>query len=177
MSDYLDDEEKIMDEQLQEPSTLSSAIFKKPISDLETPPVIETLKITASIKDAIELMQSVKMGSVIIVDNNEKLVGIVTERDILIKVVGIITDLKGKSISEIMTPNPITLFETDMIAYCINSMHVGGYRHVPIVNKDNKPIALISIRDIVSYVMDHFPEEIINLPEEPFRGKSKIESA
>ena len=43
-------------------------------------------------------------------------------------------------------------------------MHVGGFRHVPILNDSRKPIGLISISDIISTIADYFSREIINLP-------------
>ncbi len=136
---------------------MSSEILNKPLSYMATPIIVETLNVTASMADATNLMRSRKMGSVVITDDQNKLVGIITERDILMKVVGIITDLKGKSISEIMTKNPICLQKNDSISNCIKIMHTGGLRHIPIVNDQNEPITLISIKDIVSYIMDHFP--------------------
>ena len=43
-------------------------------------------------------------------------------------------------------------------------MHIGGCRHVPIVDDDLKPVGLISISDIITTIADYFSREIINLP-------------
>ena len=68
------------------------------------------------------------------------------------------------TVDEHMTPDPEFLTDEDPIAYALNKMHVGGFRHVPIVNDDMSPTGLISISDIISTIADYFSMEIINLP-------------
>ena len=63
-----------------------------------------------------------------------------------------------------MTENPEYLSPEDPLAYALNKMHIGGFRHVPIVDDDLKPIGLISISDIITTIADYFSREIINLP-------------
>ena len=46
-------------------------------------------------------------------------------------------------------------------------MSVGGYRHVPIVDRENKPIGIVSVKDVVNFIVEHYPQEILNLPPEP----------
>jgi len=48
-------------------------------------------------------------------------------------------------------------------------MSVGGYRHVPLVDPDGHPVGILSVKDIVDYLTEHFPREILNLPPEPGR--------
>ena len=98
-----------------------------------------------------------------IVDNH-KLIGILTERDILLKVTGNSFDLNLVTVDEIMTENPDTLSPENPLAYALNKMHVGGFRHVPIVDDDRKPVGLVSISNIISTIADYFSREIINLP-------------
>ena len=63
-----------------------------------------------------------------------------------------------------MTKDPEFLSKEDPIAYALNKMHVGGFRHVPILNDSLVPVGLISINDIISTIADYFSREIINLP-------------
>jgi CBS domain-containing protein len=117
-----------------------------------------------------------KIGSVVVTKDG-KIEGIITERDILMKVIGILDDWKSTSVEKIMTPHPQILMPEDEVAYVLNNMHVGGYRHVPIVNEDEEPVSMISIKDVVSWLLDHFPVEIINLTGEPYRGPVSREGA
>ncbi|MGH2575518.1 MAG: CBS domain-containing protein, partial [Ignavibacteria bacterium] len=59
---------------------------------------------------------------------------------------------------------PETLNYSDSIANALNLMSIGGYRHIPIVDNENRPAGVISIKDIVNFIVDHFHDEILNLP-------------
>lgn len=174
LEDYLEEEESIMEEQ-DEGVLVDPAIFQKTISNLKMP-IPQIIDINASVGDVLNIMQQNKIGSVIITSDN-RLAGIVTERDILLKVAGIITDLDNTSVVEIMTPDPTTLRLEDQIAYVMHNMHVGGYRHVPIVNKDDEPISIVSIKDVLSFILDQFPSEVTNMAGEPYRGPVSREGA
>lgn len=176
VDDMIEEEMQIAGEQDGAHSkTLSSKTFEEPLEELRMPPCV-SVDTTASIAEVIGLMQKKKIGSVLVVDGGA-LTGIVTERDILMKVVGVIKDFEGTTVADIMTHDPLALMPGDMIAYVMNNMHVGGYRHVPIVNKDREPISIISIKDVMSFILDHFPEEITNITGEPYRGPISREGA
>ena len=121
-------------------------------------------------------MQQKKIGSVLITKKG-KLAGIITERDILNKVIGKMDDFKTRPVTDAMTPNPLRLMPGDMIAYVMNNMHVGGYRHVPIVNEKDEPISIISIKDVMTFILDYFPEDVTNTVGEPYRGPAHREGA
>jgi CBS domain-containing protein len=44
---------------------------------------------------------------------------------------------------------------------------VGGFRHVPLVDSDGRPVGILSVKDIVDYLAEHFPREVLNIPPEP----------
>ena len=52
------------------------------------------------------------------------------------------------------------------VAYALNKMIVGGFRHVPVVDDEHRPAFVISVRDIVSFLVEAFPREVLNLPAE-----------
>jgi CBS domain-containing protein len=49
-------------------------------------------------------------------------------------------------------------------------MHVGGYRHVPLVDEAGRPVGVISVKDIVSFLVELFPAAVLNLPPDPRRA-------
>lgn len=165
--DHIDDEVRINAER-ERVTTLDSAIFKLPISYLLMPPAV-ALDVGATIGEAVALMQAKKIGSVLITRRG-KLAGIITERDILNKVIGKMADFKIRPVADAMTPDPLRLRPEDMIAYVMNNMHVGGYRHVPVVNERDEPISIISIKDVMTFILDYFPEDVVNIVGEPHRG-------
>tara|TARA_Y100000591_G_scaffold244816_1_gene215728 strand:- start:141 stop:569 length:429 start_codon:yes stop_codon:yes gene_type:complete len=133
-----------------------------PISnfDLRDPLIIE---LGTSLENVLETMQKTKYNCVLTL-SDEKLNGILTERDILLKVTGKGYDLQLTTIDEFITPNPEYVSPEDPLAYALNKMYVGGFRNVPVVNDEMYPVGIISISDIISTIADYFQNEIINLP-------------
>lgn len=105
---------------------------------------------TDTVGDVLQLMTKAKIGCVMIVEG-ETLVGIFSERDALMKINTEVSKLASKPVSMFMTPNPITLEAKHKIAFALHKMHVGGYRHVPILSA-GKLAGVISIRDILNYL-------------------------
>ena len=146
-----------------EESEMSEAVkIQDPISSLglEPPLVVE---LGTNMKNALNSLQQEKQNCLLVTYNN-KLKGILTERDILLKVTGKGFDLDLVTVDEFMTEDPEFLSPEDPLAYALNKMHIGGFRHVPIVDDLMKPVGLISISNIISTIADYFSMEIINLP-------------
>ena len=72
-----------------------------------------------------------------------------------------------------MTVDPETLSIHTTVAYVLNKMAVGGYRHVPVVDDEFRPAYVIAVRDVVSFLVDAFPREVLNLPTEPGRPSTR----
>jgi CBS domain-containing protein len=122
---------------------------------------------TATLEEAVATMQKQHIGCVLIVGEDGKLTGIFSERDLLNRVTGKTADLKKARVRDFMTPKPETLGPEDRIAWAMNRMHIGGYRHVPIVDRDGRPIGMLSIKDIVDFIVELFPAAVLNLPPDP----------
>lgn len=105
--------------------------------------------------EVINLMQEGQFGCVLVVDNRDQLVGIVTERDLLVKIMGKQIDPADVIVDAIMTPSPECLRPTDTVAFALNLMQLGHYRHIPLVIRDDKdkyPVSVVSIKDILNHV-------------------------
>jgi len=100
-----------------------------------------------------------------------RLVGILTERDLLLKMEN--ADLDAP-VSRLMTPDPETLELDDPIVWALNRMSVGGYRHVPLVDRDGRPVGILSVKDIVHYIVALFPNEVLTLPPDPQRSDAAV---
>ena len=109
------------------------------------------------VKEVLQMMAKKSIGCVFIVDGDE-LQGVFSERDALMRL-GAEASLLGKRpISEFMTSSPCSLGSRDKIAFALQKMDVGGYRHVPITT-DGTLTGVISIRDILSYMTEHITAE------------------
>ncbi len=170
----LDDELSIMYTEGSQAKALDSSTFKKPIRNIRVKRPL-TLSPDKTVAEAVEMMQKNRVGCLVVVEK-EKMVGIFTERDVLLKVVGKkgVEDMK---LREVMTPKVEGFEPDDSVAHVLNAMHVGGYRHVPVVDEKGKPVAVISIKDIVGFLIEHFSEDILNLPPAPMRKTEQREGA
>jgi CBS domain-containing protein len=155
------------DDAYEDRQKLRGAILTEEIASLG-PQAPITVRPGATVHDAVAVMNEKKCGCVCVTEN-DRLVGIFTERDVLTKVVGRGLDPKKVVVGELMTRNPETLTARDKIAFALNKMHVGGYRHVPLVEK-GKLTGVISIRDIAEFVVALFPDGVLNVPPEPSLG-------
>jgi CBS domain-containing protein len=121
---------------------------------------------TAPLREAVWIMREHHVGCVLVVDHG-RLVGILTERDLLLKVEDAAL---SKPVAEFMTSEPETLHPDDPIVWALNRMSVGGYRHVPLVDGDGRPVGIVSVKDIVHYIVAFFPNEVLTLPPDPNRA-------
>ena len=63
-----------------------------------------------------------------------------------------------------MHEDPESLPTSAPVAWVLNKMSVGGFRHVPVVDPEGRLAFVVSVRDVVQFLVDHFPAEIMNLP-------------
>lgn len=139
-------------------------MLETPLSELKRAPAV-TVAADATVARAAELMRKKKVSAVL-VKKGAKLLGIFTERDLVSRAMAAKAWTRAP-VKRFMTPSPETLKLSDPVAYALNKMSVGRFRHVPLVGKDGKPAGVISIRDIVDFIVELCPEEILNLPSQP----------
>jgi CBS domain-containing protein len=121
------------------------------------------------VREAVRLMHDNHVGCVLVVVD-QKLCGIFTERDLLKRVVAGDLDARSTPVGQVMTADPDALRLEDGIAYALNLMSVGGYRNIPIVDSEGKPLCVVAMKDIVGFIVDLFPEGVLNLPPDPWHG-------
>ena len=115
------------------------------VSDImEVPPVTVTEETT--IDDAAKLMWEKNVGSVIVVDKGEIMRGIVTEKDVVFSVSKLMTG-KGIPVSSIMSRTHLRASPREGIATAVEKMRKAGVRHLPVVDRDNRALGMISMRD------------------------------
>jgi len=148
----------------REEHELGQSILEATIRDLEPRPPV-TVRPTTTIRTAVRLMLERKIGAVV-VERDRRAAGIFSERDVMRRVVATGIDL-DRAVEEVMTPDPETLGLDDGIAFALNRMSVGGYRHLPIVDEEGRVAAVLSLRDVVDYIVSLLPTRVINIPPVP----------
>ncbi len=143
------------------PRNLDNRALLSPIKSLKYPRHPLSVAPGEPVRRALDLMSSKNIGAVLVVDGG-KVVGIFSERDALKK--GLYREGVDRPIREFMTPDPDCLTPEDPIAFAMNRMGVGGYRHVPLVDDERRPVGMLVMRDVVRYILQYFPAEALNVP-------------
>jgi len=165
IQEHLDDEFEIAEERLRAEDQDTLAL-QQPIGKvLDLAPLV-SVSPDITVAEAVKTMATRRVGCLVVTEN-EKLVGLFTERDVLCKVsADPATDDKA-SISQLMTKNPDTLNIDSPLVFALHRMSVGGYRHVPLLDQQQRPVAIVSMRDIVDHLVALHPNQVHNLPDEP----------
>jgi len=147
-----------------EEQRLGEKILGAALRALNPKPAV-TIPESTPIEDAVKLMLEHKIGAVLITKDAGP-IGIFTERDVLLRLaLGEVE--KSRPVSEVMTPDPETLRLDDGIAFALNRMVERGYRHIPIVDDEGCALGVLSVREVVAYVVSLMPGRVLNLPPEP----------
>lgn len=168
MYEGLDDELRQMDERERESRLVVEGVqLDDPISSL----ALQNLTVaqtSTSLREGHTMMVKNHVGCLLIVED-EKLVGILTERDIISRFVGKGLIMEEVPVDQFMTANPNTLHMDDPIAFALNRMYDRGYRHVPVLDDEKKPVGFVSSRDIINHIGKSLEKEVLNLPPLPRR--------
>jgi CBS domain-containing protein len=148
---------------------IERALIHEPISSLQLKTAI-TVPLDATLAEAVRTLQQNHIGCVLVLDASGGLAGIFTERDLLTRVAGQAHDWDREPISGFMTSGPETLRPEDPIAWALNYMHLGGYRHVPLLDDVGRLAGVVSVKDIVDHIVELFPAAVLNLPPKPPRA-------
>jgi CBS domain-containing protein len=138
--------------------------------ELQPPLVLEG---TTSVGGVIREMQDGHLGYALVTENN-RLIGIFTERDVLQSVLGNEAVL-AQPVSEYMTPDPVCVDSKDPIRQVVRLMHQGGYRQIPIVDASGQIAGCVRHKDIAEYLVNHFAGHVLNLPPDPEQVARKPE--
>jgi CBS domain-containing protein len=106
------------------------------------------------IGEVLKAMVADRLGCAVVTDVHRRLLGIFTERDALMRLNTDAARMADKPVSTVMTADPATLKARDKIVYAIHRMNVGGFRHIPILDDDDKLVGVISIRGILAYLTE-----------------------
>ncbi len=118
-----------------------------------------------TVADTTALMRRHDVGCVLVC-RGEQLLGLFTERDLMRRVLAAGQPL-GIPVGTCMTPDPVVVHPKDPIGVAVRLMEEGGYRHLPVVDHQGRPVGMLSVKRIVHYLVEHFPATIYNLPPNP----------
>jgi CBS domain-containing protein len=112
--------------------------------------------------------------SVFVTTPDGRLAGVLTERDIFARLVGGDVDL-SLPVDTLMTTEPRTLHLDQPVRDAIVLMQTGRYRNVPLVDDDGGLVGVVRPVDLLKYLAEAFPEELLNLPPRPHQLMEQAE--
>jgi CBS domain-containing protein len=128
-----------------------------------------------SLADCVGAIQRSGTGdSVFVTAPDGRLAGVLTERDIFARLVGGDVDL-GRPVETLMTTKPQHLHLAQTVRDAIELMQTGRYRNVPLLDDDDMLVGVVRPQDILKYLAEAFPEELLNLPPRPHQLMRKPE--
>lgn len=147
---------------------VGGALLRTPISEVVARRPAVTVPPDAPVEKALALMRTRKVSAVVVVERRKgrRVVGVFTERDLVNRALPARGFAKAR-VERFMTRDPETLRPEDPVAYAVNKMSVGGFRHVPLVDGAGRAAGMITAGDLLEYLVELCPEEVLNLPPEP----------
>lgn len=127
------------------------------------------------LRDALRAMRD-RGGDAVLVRDGGRLAGILTERDVLTRILGKDVD-ESRPVDEFMTSDPHTLPADATLIEAMRAMEQGHYRNVPLIDDEGNVVGLLRQQDLLEYVAEAFPQEILNLPPRPHQLMEEPEGA
>jgi CBS domain-containing protein len=143
----------------QSQSDIETSLMQEQISSLQ-PEEPLTVRRGTTLQQAIRIMRDRRIGCVAVVDdaasNTGRLVGVLTERDLLQKVAGQGLDFSQCMVEDFMSPAPESSKAEHPLAYALHRMIISDIRYLLIVDEDDRPEGIISSRDVIAYMNKRF---------------------
>ena len=133
---------------------LERTIVESAIDRMRYQPV-ETIPSDATVEQTMRAMAEQDVGCAVIVDADGRLAGIFSERDVLNRVASRFEQIKDAPITTVMTRSPMAAYTSDSTGKAMNLMAIGGFRHVPILDVDDKVVGVLGPRRVSEFLQVH----------------------
>ncbi len=130
---------------------IREAMMHEPIGKLLTGKDLLVAKVTDTLDQVIELFRTKEKNCLLVYEENN-LVGILSNRDLLLRAAGKYKDLSKVHVGAVMTSVPEHVKADTPMAYVVNKMSMGGFRHLPVLREDGMPISILTVQDVLRYI-------------------------
>lgn len=152
--------------------TVKGTFETDPISALGLPPLV-SVTTHATVGQALSAVQKHGQGYVLICEDGRPR-GIMSQREVLMKIVA--RDVKYDSnVMDFSSRIPVTLTSSERISRAIKLMISEGVDIIPIVDTAGKATAVVRTIDVIHFLAQAFPEQLLNLPPQPHQTLPKPE--
>lgn len=139
-------------------TSIERSMMRDPIADLIPR---DPLKVGGEtpVRHVVQRLIQTGRNCALVVSDDGAMIGIFTERDVLLRTADRYPQVADRPVREFMTPDPERVRPDDTIAYGLNRMMVGDYRHMPI-EREGKAMGVVSVRHILGYIESRHPEAL-----------------
>jgi CBS domain-containing protein len=117
---------------------------------------VDVISPEESAQVAAARMHDRKVGTLVVIDEQRMPVGIVTDRDLVVRVLAPGRDITQTTVAEVMSAAPGTVFEQTPIEDALRLMRAGPFRRVPVVDQGGRLAGLLSLDDILDLLAEEF---------------------
>lgn len=128
--------------------------------DFKTKPKPVTFAPEDTVQQALDVMCEKNIGSIIVINPDETVAGIVTERDMMIRVLGAGVNPKKTALKDIMSRDVMVANEHDDLVDWLRTMTHERFRHLPIVDEEGKLVNMLSQGDFVAFTWPDLYEKV-----------------
>jgi len=132
---------------------LEEALAEKSVTEIEGRPYI-AVPATTTVKQALSKLAGEDIAC-LLVEEDGKLVGVVGDRDILDKVALEFEATQDRPVRDVMSADPVYVYQSDSAAAALSVMAVSGYRHVPVVALDGSIMGIVSPQRVTKFLREH----------------------
>jgi CBS domain-containing protein len=148
----------LSDQNLPQPATyVERCIVRDRLGVLHRSRPLVVVDPQTKIRDVLRLLADRAIGCVLVTEGQE-VRGIFSERDALMRLNTQVAKCLDRPVSEFMTPAPMALDSSAKVGFAIHRMRIGGYRHLPIIDAQGRPVSMVSVRDVLRYLTDKMYE-------------------
>ncbi|MBT7952042.1 MAG: CBS domain-containing protein [Gammaproteobacteria bacterium] len=148
-------------------------IAETPIGDIQGRDPVR-VKTKSPLLSVVLALREGGRGAAIVEDGAGKLLGIFTERHLITKLDHSSQSWHDISVDDVMDSNPKTIEASHYIREALSIMSGDRIRQLPILDPDDHALGIVSIRDILSHIAEHYPDEFLNLPPDPEHEASDL---
>lgn len=135
---------------------MEQVLHDEPVTSIQAQP-LTCVDAETSVRDTMKLMTGRQIGCVL-VQEDDKLVGVFGDRDVLDHVALEYEEVIDTPVRTVMSSSPVFVQETDSAAKVLAVMAVSGFRHVPVVNADHKPVGIVSAQRMAGFLSGHLDD-------------------
>ncbi len=135
---------------------VAEALAERPVTEMRLQPFAEIAP-DATVEAAVQVLATLGASSLLVIEDGQ-LVGIFTERDVLCRAAEQFAKVRKLPVASIMTSNPVVIHDNDPAAAALAAIAASGYRHVPVLDQEERVVGVASPRRVFRFLQAHLAQ-------------------